>query len=106
MLGLVTVGVIFLTGCGPGHFVRSETQYVHFFLKDCHAREVYFASSADGFCLHKAENIGRKTWKVTVPKEGDIRYFYIVDGKIYVPPCDYREKDDFGSYNCVYVPDL
>lgn len=106
VLGLVALAVLFLTGCGPSHFVRNETDCLHFFLKDSHAREVYFASSSDGFNLHQAEKTGRETWKITIPKGEEIRYFYIIDGKIQVPSCKYREKDDFGSYNCIYVPDL
>jgi hypothetical protein len=43
---------------------------------------------------------------MTVPKGGEFRYFYLVDGKIHLPDCPYREMDDFGSYNCLYKPDL
>jgi hypothetical protein len=42
---------------------------------------------------------------MTVPKSGEFRYFYLVDGRIYHPDCQYREMDDFGSYNCLYKPD-
>jgi hypothetical protein len=41
-----------------------------------------------------------------VPKDVEFRYFYIVDGVVYVPLCTSEEYDDFGSEICIYVPDM
>ena len=94
----------FITGCA-GHFYREETGQVHIYLRDSRAAVVHFASSLDGFDLHRADKVDSKTWKITLPKTGEFRYFYRIDGRIELPDCPYREMDDFGSYNCVYKPD-
>jgi len=93
----------FATGCA-GHFYREEAGRVHLYLKDGRASEVLFASSLDGFELHRTWKADAKTWQFTVPKTAGFRYFYRVDGKILLPDCLYREEDDFGSYNCLYNP--
>ena len=96
--------IVFVTGCA-GHFYREEAARVHLFLKDSHAAEVRFASSLDGFELHRIEKRGSGTWQITLPKTGEFRYFYLVDGRIHLPDCPLREMDDFGSSNCLYRPD-
>jgi hypothetical protein len=96
--------VFFVAGCA-GHFYREEADRVHLYLRDGRAGEVQFASSLDGFGLHRINKVDAKTWVMTVPKSGEFRYFYLVDGRIYFPDCQYREMDDFGSYNCLYKPD-
>jgi len=93
----------FLTGCAT-HYTREENGLVHLYLEDRRAGDVRFASSRDGFVLHRAEKTGAGTWKATVSNGGEFRYFYVVDGRTHLPDCAYREKDDFGSYNCLYTP--
>jgi hypothetical protein len=100
----VFAAVLVVTGCAS-HFYREEAGRVHLYLKDNRAAEVHFASSLDGFVLHRIDKADSKTWQTTVPKTGEFRYFYRVDGRIHLPDCPYREMDDFGSYNCVYKPD-
>jgi len=101
LLSVLSAG-LFVAGCA-GHFYREEADRVHIYLRDSRAAEVLFASSLDGFNLHRAEKAGSKMWQITVPKT-EFRYFYLVDGSIRLPDCPYREKDDFGSYNCLYKP--
>lgn len=96
--------IFFVAGC-TGHFYREEPGRVHLYLREGHAAEVSFASSLDGFELHRIEKTGSKTWQITLPKTGEFRYFYLVDGKIHLPDCPLREMDDFGTYNCLYKPD-
>jgi hypothetical protein len=43
-------------------------------------------------------------WKVTLSRLNEFKYFYLVDGKAYLPDCRLRENDDFGSNNCVFSP--
>jgi len=80
-----------------------EEDAVHIYLTKPDARAVYFASSLDTFEPIKAKKNGEETWEVTVPKDIEFRYFYIVDGVVYVPLCTFKEYDDFGSENCIYV---
>jgi hypothetical protein len=94
--------VLLLAGCA-GHYTREEAGRVHLYLRDGRAAEVDFASSLDGFALHRLEKTGSKTWEVTLPNTEEFRYFYRVDGRIYLPDCPQRELDDFGSYNCLYT---
>jgi len=91
----------FVSGCA-GHFYREDGGLVHLYLKENHAREVLFASSRDGFLPHRTKKTGSGVWEITVPNTGEFRYFYLVDGVVRLPECPCREKDDFGSYNCLY----
>lgn len=68
------------------------------------ANEVMFASSVDNFRVHKAKQESRGIWVVKELADKEFRYFYMVDGKMFVPNCRYREKDDFGAVNCIYQP--
>jgi hypothetical protein len=95
----------FFSGCA-GHFYREEAGLMHLYLKENHAREVFFASSLDGFYPHRANKTGSGTWEITVPNTGEFRYFYLVDGSVRLPECPRREKDDFGSCNCLYKPEF
>ena len=96
--------VLFITGCA-GHFYREEAGRVQIYLRNSRASAVHFVSSLDGFEPHRIAKTSSDTWEITLPKSGEFRYFYLVDGKIHLPDCPYREMDDFGSYNCLYKPD-
>jgi len=79
---------------------------VELYLKRPDATIVAFASSLDGYQLHQAEKRDSSTWKVTVPAYREFTYFYIVDGALFLPSCEFKEKDDFGATNCIYIPGL
>ena len=98
----LTVG---MTGCGS-HFYRVTGNSVKFYLKTPEADKVSFAYSKDGYQLHQAKKIDSNTWMVKVPKALEFTYFYIVDGASFLPSCRFKEKDDFGSENCIFVPDM
>ena len=53
-----------------------------------------------------AKKIAPWTWLVTIPAGSEFTYFYIADGAVYLPPCCFTEKDDFGSENCLFIPDM
>ncbi|MDA8123668.1 MAG: hypothetical protein M0009_00570 [Deltaproteobacteria bacterium] len=91
-----------LAGCAT-HYYREEANNLQVYLEDGQAREVQFASSLDGFTLRRPEKTDAKTWRITLPKVGEFRYFYVIDGKVRLPDCPYREMDDFGSLNCLYT---
>ena len=94
-----------LLGCVATHYHEIQSNRVTFYLKSPAAWAVAFASSLDGYQLHKAEKVSHTHWKVTVSANSEFRYFYIVNGAVYVPDCQFYERDDFGSRNCIYVPD-
>ena len=101
----LTVVVLCLSGCTETHYHERQSDRVTFYLKVPEARGVAFASSLDDFQLHSAERVGNTRWKVTVATNSEFSYFYIVDGVVYAPDCKFYEKDDFGSRNCIYVPE-
>jgi hypothetical protein len=103
---MLIAGILLLfTGCASHYYiVNGDT--VHIYLKRPDAGAVYLSSSLDGYVLHRAKRVHGKTWEVTLPANGEFTYFYIVDGAVYVPPCMFREYDDFGSGNCIYIPGL
>ncbi|MBN1829845.1 MAG: hypothetical protein JW884_11985 [Deltaproteobacteria bacterium] len=72
------------------------------YLKMPEAKSVLFACSLDRFTPRKAA-LRDSFWEVDVPAGRSFSYFYIVDGEIYTPPCSQKERDDFGSLNCLYT---
>jgi len=93
------------TGCAH-HYYRVTGGAVELYLKRPDAIAVAFASSLDGYQLHRAEKHDTSTWKVTVSAYREFTYFYIVDGALFLPSCKLKEKDDFGATNCIYIPGL
>ena len=107
MTRIAIVSLLFvLAGCGTGHYHIVEEENVRIYLNNPDADLVYFASSLDGYELHEAIRIDDDTWEVQVPSDSEFKYFYVVDGVFYVPACRMTEKDDFGSENCIYVPEM
>lgn len=87
-----------------GRFYRVEDDQVTFYLDLPDAQQVYIAYSLDEFRLHKIKKKQADTWEIAVPAGMEFRYFFIVDGVVYLPGCDIREADDFGSENCIFEP--
>lgn len=92
----------FLSGCGT-HYFHDGEKGTRVYLKYRGAKSVFFACSLDRFRLHAADPVGGDTWMVEVPSGTGFSYFYVIDGRPYVPPCPLKEQDDFGSENCVYM---
>ncbi len=61
--------------------------------------------SLDGFEPHETRNDDGR-WVVSLPSDSPFRYYYLLDGKMFLPPCRMKEKDDFGSENCIFDPHL
>ena len=101
----LTVVVLGLAGCTATHYHERQSDRVTFYLKVPEARGVAFASSLDAYSPHLASKVDGSRWVVSVAAGSEFRYFYIVDGSVHVPECKFYEKDDFGSRNCVYVPE-
>ena len=66
--------------------------------------EVGRINSLDEYKLRKVKKKGTGIWEISVPGDLEFRYFFMVDGVVYLPECEYREADDFGSENCIFVP--
>ena len=97
-------GLLLLAGCAT-HTYQRHNGVVTLYLDAPAGRQVALACSRDGFVPRPARrHYGR--WEVTLPADSPFRYFYLVDGVVFVPPCRLREKDDFGAENCVFDPGL
>ena len=101
----LAVAAIYFGGCAATHYYERRSDRVTFYLKAPGAKGVVFASSLDAYSPHLASKMDGSRWVVSVAAGTEFRYFYIVDGAVYVPECKFYEQDDFGSRNCVYVPD-
>ena len=64
------------------------------YLKAPGAEQVEFVSSLDAYNPHRASRLSDCRWAVTVAPHAEFRYFYIVDGSVYLPACEFYEKDD------------
>jgi hypothetical protein len=101
---LIVVSMV-LAGCATQEYgVKNSELYMS--LNKPGAKTVYFASSLDGFRLHKTERLSANKWQIIVPAGTEIRYFYVIDDLVYIPPCRFKEMDDFGTENCIYVPGM
>ena len=100
----LTVVNFLITGCTATHYLERHSERVTFYLRAPGAEKVEFVSSLDAYNPHRASRLKGSRWAVTVATNSEFRYFYIVDGNVYLPECELYEKDDFGSRNCVFVP--
>jgi hypothetical protein len=96
--------IIVLSGCTSSHFSTREPNGVTMYLDAPKASHVVFVSSQDNY---KKQGIGQNTeglWVAANLADREFRYFYIVDGRVHVPDCRYRENDEFGATNCIHQP--
>ena len=97
---LLTV-IIFFSGCSI-HYYDVGKDKISLYLKVEEASDVHFQYSLDGYQCHEAEKVKKGLWEVVVPPVDEFSYFYMVDGRMYVPPCLFTEYDDFGNENCIF----
>ena len=102
---IMAVAALGLGGCTAAHYYERQSDRVTFYLQAPGAQQVVFACSLDEYNPHPAGKADDSRWEISVTAGSEFRYFYIVDGTVYVPGCKFYEKDDFGSRNCVYVPE-
>ena len=103
-LMLLMVSVLVLSGCAS-HYYRKNNDTVSIFLRKPDAKRVYFLSSLDGYKPRKAGRVDSRTWQINAPANTEFKYFYNVDGAVYLPECPLKEQDDFGSQICIYIPE-
>lgn len=87
------------------HYQKKSGESVILYLKDPDAKTVTLHCSLNGFEGQIPGN-NKGNWVVSLPADESFRYFYKVDGKVFLPPCSLRENDDFGSSNCIFEPQL
>ena len=100
----LTVVALCFAGCATTHYHERQSDRVTFYLRAPEAAKVDFVSSLDEYSPHRATKVSGSQWTVTLGANSEFRYFYIVDGRVYLPECELYENDDFGSRNCIYVP--
>ena len=105
ILGILSVFLLIASGCTV-HQYKIVNQKLHIYLKDKKAEKVYLLTSLDGFEPHEVRVADSGTWEAILPSDIEFRYFYLIDGKVFLPDCVMKEKDDFGSDNCIYIPRL
>ncbi len=93
-----------LSGCASSHFVERNQDTVLFSIRLPDAERVQLASSTDNFALHDIIKTESGDWQATVGSVQELAYFYVVDGSVYLPDCQLKETDDFGSENCLFQP--
>ena len=99
----IVAGLLLLASCAT-HSQHVDGAIVTLYL-DVPARHVALACSRDGFVPHAARREHGR-WVISLFAGTPFRYFYLVDGRVYVPPCRLKEKDDFGAENCIFDPRL
>lgn len=103
ILSLLSMAIVLTAGCAV-HEYKVIGQELHIYLKDKEAEKVYVLCSLDEYTPRKATDDGAGTWEAVLPSDMEFRYFFLVNDEVVIPSCDMKEKDDFGSENCVYVP--
>lgn len=95
---------LILPSCSS-HFYKMNGREVTLYLDKPQAESVEFFCSLKDY---ESQNLTQRkgTWEVTVPADKPFRYFYKVDGENFLPVCLKKEKDDFGSENCIFEPRL
>ncbi|GAB6094977.1 hypothetical protein JCM14469_12290 [Desulfatiferula olefinivorans] len=101
LVPMMAIVCLLMTAC-VHHYHEKQGDLLVVYLKRPEAEAVSFLYSHDGFKPHKAVRVQSDLWQVSVTFANDFVYFYIVDDEVYLPPCRLREKDDFGSENCVF----
>lgn len=90
-------------GCTQQHYVQINDESIALYLHNSNAEEVVFASSIDRFQLHPATKEKDGIWRITVPREVEFSYFYLVDTIPMLPDCQLTVLDDFGARNCLFL---
>jgi hypothetical protein len=102
-LVFLMISILLVSGCASHYYLKNDDT-VSIFLKKPDAKRVYFLSSLDGYKPRKATRVDSRTWQINTSAKTEFKYFYNVDGAVYLPECQLKEQDDFGSQICIYIP--
>ena len=94
----------FISACGTHYYVIDAGDLTLALSKPGAKTVVLFCSLDEFKPRPAAPRAGR--WVVKLPADKAFRYFYRVDGQLYIPDCAMRENDDYGTENCIYDPHL
>jgi hypothetical protein len=95
--------MLFTTGCAVQQYTVVNRE-LHIYLKNKEAEKVYLYTSIDEYEPREVLKDDSGLWVAVLPADKEFKYFYIIDGELFIPECSMKEKDDFGSVNCVYIP--
>ena len=101
---IAVLTVLFVAGGCAAHYNVIDNGQVEMYLTAPQAESVVLVISGDPFREVQALRDGSGIWKVTLNQLNQFKYFYLVDGKAYLPDCPFKENDDFGSNNCIFSP--
>jgi hypothetical protein len=94
-----------LAGCAAHSVARGAQGGLDIRLRAPRAQSVVLVvAGGEAFEQFPASPDRLGTWRVSLKRAGEFRYFYLVDGKPFLPECGLREKDDFGAVNCIFAP--
>ena len=108
MKRIATIGCLLcaaLIACAarqPLYTIEDDRLVIRIELPDTDA--VLFASSLDGYRLRSARRVSGCAWVIEQPADRAFAYFFLVDGRPYIPACRWTEADDFGARNCIFTP--
>ncbi len=100
---MFVAAAIYTVGC-MGHSGRPRLDGLYLYVSVPAAESVSLVTTGDGFREIRAHRVDQITWRVKLERAGGFTYFLLVDGEVFLPECLLREKDDFGSNNCVFDP--
>jgi len=100
-IALFAAVILALGGCSA-HRATVPRGEVEMLLAAPLAQSVVLVVSSDPFQEVPARREPSGTWKATLSRNGEFSYFFLVDGAVFLPECPLKEKDDFGSVNCVF----
>lgn len=103
---LIATGIVVgcLQGCALQHRTIVQADTVTLLLNVPQAKQVQFASSVNHYTAQDATKNPEGHWVVTNLANQEFQYFYLIDGKPFIPECRFRQNDDFGTTNCRYLP--
>lgn len=102
---IILILLFFLLSACVSHHYRIAGDQVILALRYPNAKKVVLFCSIDGFKPRNTKHVSN-CWELEVPAGETFRYFYQVDDTFFIPDCLMKEKDDFGSENCIYDPHL
>ena len=92
---LIIFTILLLTSACSRHYFEVKNDELHIYLKEPDAKKVYLLCSLDQFEPRPAINANSGIWETVLPSDKEFKYFFLVDGSIFIPACEMKEKDDF-----------
>lgn len=102
---MLIAGLLVLTAGCATHYHQVQGGTLFLYLDKPDAQQVLLFCSLDDFEPHEARRVDGR-WVVSLPSGYPFRYYYVLDGEKFLPPCQMKENDDFGSANCIFGPYL